>query len=350
MSWEENVRRVEPYVAGEQPRQPGVIKLNTNECPYPPSRAVIAAIRQSASDALRLYPDMNAQKLVDALADYYHVRPEQVFVGVGSDDVLAMSFMTFFNGSQPVLFPDITYSFYDVWADVFRIPFRKCPLDENFLIRKEDYFVPNGGIIIPNPNAPTGVLEPVSLFEDIVKANPDSVVMIDEAYIDFGGESMVPFVDKYDNLMVVQTFSKSRAMAGMRIGFAIANEKMIRFLKDVKFSFNSYTMNMPAILAGEAAILDDAYFKEIVGKIIKTREWTKEQLKRLDFTFTDSKSNFLFATHKRVPAKEIFLALKENNIYVRYWNKSRIDNYLRITIGTDEQMQVLVNFLEKYLA
>lgn len=350
MSWEENVRRVEPYVAGEQPRQPGVIKLNTNECPYPPSPAVIAAIRQSASDALRLYPDMNAQKLVDALADYYHVRPEQVFVGVGSDDVLAMSFMTFFNGSQPVLFPDITYSFYDVWADVFRIPFRKCPLDENFLIRKEDYFVPNGGIIIPNPNAPTGVLEPVSLFEDIVKANPDSAVMIDEAYIDFGGESMVPFVDKYDNLMVVQTFSKSRAMAGMRIGFAIANEKMIRFLKDVKFSFNSYTMNMPAILAGEAAILDDAYFKEIVGKIIKTREWTKEQLKRLDFTFTDSKSNFLFATHKRVPAKEIFLALKENNIYVRYWNKSRIDNYLRITIGTDEQMQVLVNFLEKYLA
>lgn len=350
MSWEENVRRVEPYVAGEQPRQPGVIKLNTNECPYPPSPAVIAAIRQSASDALRLYPDMNAQKLVDALADYYHVRPEQVFVGVGSDDVLAMSFMTFFNGSQPVLFPDITYSFYDVWADVFRIPFKKCPLDENFLIRKEDYFVPNGGIIIPNPNAPTGVLEPVGLFEDIVKANPDSVVMIDEAYIDFGGESMVPFVDKYDNLMVVQTFSKSRAMAGMRIGFAIANEKMIRFLKDVKFSFNSYTMNMPAILAGEAAILDDAYFKEIVGKIIKTREWTKEQLKRLDFTFTDSKSNFLFATHKRVPAKEIFLALKENNIYVRYWNKSRIDNYLRITIGTDEQMQVLVNFLEKYLA
>lgn len=350
MSWEENVRRVEPYVAGEQPRQQGVIKLNTNECPYPPSPAVIAAIKQSASDALRLYPDMNAQKLVDALADYYHVRPEQVFVGVGSDDVLAMSFMTFFNGSQPVLFPDITYSFYDVWADVFRIPFRKCPLDENFLIRKEDYFVPNGGIIIPNPNAPTGVLEPVSLFEDIVKANPDSAVMIDEAYIDFGGESMVPFVDKYDNLMVVQTFSKSRAMAGMRIGFAIANEKMIRFLKDVKFSFNSYTMNMPAILAGEAAILDDAYFKEIVGKIIKTREWTKEQLKRLDFTFTDSKSNFLFATHKRVPAKEIFLALKENNIYVRYWNKSRIDNYLRITIGTDEQMQVLVNFLEKYLA
>ncbi len=188
------------------------------------------------------------------------------------------------------------------------------------------------------------------MFEEIIKANPDSIVIIDEAYIDFGGESMVPYVDRYDNLMVVQTFSKSRAMAGMRIGFAIANEKMIRYLKDVKFSFNSYTMNMPAILAGTAAVLDDAYFKETVGKIIKTREWTKKQLMRLGFSFTDSRSNFLFAAHKRVPAKDIFLALKENNIYVRYWNKPRIENYLRITIGTDEQMQVLVDFLENYLA
>lgn len=350
MSWEENIRRVDPYVAGEQPGQAGVIKLNTNECPYPPSPKVTDAIRQLQTDMFRLYPDMNAQKLVDALADYYHVKPEQIFIGVGSDDVLAMSFMTFFNGNQPILFPDITYSFYDVWADVFRIPFRKCPLDENFRIKKEDYFAPNGGVIIPNPNAPTGVLEQTALFEEIIKANPDSIVIIDEAYIDFGGESMVPYVDRYDNLMVVQTFSKSRAMAGMRIGFAIANEKMIRYLKDVKFSFNSYTMNMPAILAGTAAVLDDAYFKETVGKIIKTREWTKKQLMRLGFSFTDSKSNFLFAAHKRVPAKDIFLALKENNIYVRYWNKPRIENYLRITIGTDEQMQVLVDFLENYLA
>jgi len=350
MSWEENIRRVDTYVAGEQPGQAGVIKLNTNECPYPPSPKVTDVIRQLQTDMLRLYPDMNAKKLVDALADYYHVKPEQIFIGVGSDDVLAMSFMTFFNGNQPILFPDITYSFYDVWADVFRIPFRKCPLDENFRIKKEDYFAPNGGVIIPNPNAHTGVLEQTALFEEIIKANPDSIVIIDEAYIDFGGESMVPYVDRYDNLMVVQTFSKSRAMAGMRIGFAIANEKMIRYLKDVKFSFNSYTMNMPAILAGTAAVLDDAYFKETVGKIIKTREWTKKQLMRLGFSFTDSRSNFLFAAHKRVPAKDIFLALKENNIYVRYWNKPRIENYLRITIGTDEQMQVLVDFLENYLA
>lgn len=349
MSWEENVRKVEPYVAGEQPRQEGVIKLNTNECPYPPAPEVARIAGELAYDKLRLYPDMNAEKLVNALASYYQVRPEQIFVGVGSDDVLAMSFMTFFNGDKPVLFPDITYSFYDVWADVFRIPFKVCPLTEDFRIKKEDYLTPNGGIIIPNPNAPTGVLEDSEVFEEILKANPDSVVIVDEAYVDFGGTSMVPFVNQYDNLMVVQTFSKSRAMAGMRIGFAIANEKLIRYLKDVKFSFNSYTMSMPAIEMGTAAVLDDAYFKEIVGKIIHTREWTKEQLKNLGFTFTDSKSNFLFVTHKKVPAREIFLALKENNIYVRYWNKPRIDNYLRITIGTDEQMRKLVVFLENYL-
>lgn len=350
MSWEENVRKVDPYVAGEQPKQKDVIKLNTNECPYPPAPEAARIAKELDYDRLRLYPDMNAEKLVNALAEYYQVKPEQVFVGVGSDDVLAMSFMTFFNGDKPVLFPDITYSFYDVWADVFRIPFKVCPLDEEFRIKKEDYLIPNGGIIIPNPNAPTGVLEDISVFEEILRANSDSVVIIDEAYVDFGGVSMVPLVEKYDNLMVVQTFSKSRAMAGLRIGFAIANEKMIRYLKDVKFSFNSYTMNMPTIEMGVAAVRDDAYFKEIVGKIIKTREWTKEQLKRLGFDFADSKSNFLFVTHKTVPAKDIFLALKENNIYVRYWNKPRIDNYLRITIGTDEQMQKLVTFLENYLS
>lgn len=349
MSWEKNVRTVDPYVAGEQPKQAGVIKLNTNECPYPPSPKVRKAAEDFDCEKLRLYPDMNAEKLVDALSGYYHVKPEQIFVGVGSDDVLAMAFMTFFNGDKPILFPDITYSFYDVWADVFRIPFRTCPLDENFCIRKEDYLVPNGGIVIPNPNAPTGVLEDTAMFEEILQANPDSVVIVDEAYIDFGGVSMLPLIEKYDNLMVVQTFSKSRAMAGIRIGYAIANEKLIRYLKDVKFSFNSYTMNMPSIEMGTAAVLDDAYFKEIVGKIVATREWTKEQLKELGFTFADSKSNFIFATHKSVPARDIFLALKENNIYVRYWNKPRIDNYLRITIGTKEQMQKLITFLKTYL-
>lgn len=349
MSWEKNVRMVEPYVAGEQPKTEGVIKLNTNECPYPPAPEVRKIGERLDYDKLRLYPDMNAEKLVNALADYYRVSSNQVFVGVGSDDVLAMAFMTFFNGEKPILFPDITYSFYDVWAELLRIPYKRCMLKEDFCINKEDYLAPNGGIIIPNPNAPTGVLEDMSLFEEIISANPESVVIIDEAYIDFGGKSVIPLIDKYDNLMVVQTFSKSRAMAGIRIGYAIANEKMIGYLKDVKFSFNSYTMNMPSIEMGTAAVLDDVYFKETVGKIIGTREWTKEQLKRLGFAFSDSKSNFLFVTHESVQAKDIFLALKESNIYVRYWDKPRINNYLRITIGTDEQMQKLVEFLEKYL-
>ena len=351
MSWEENVRETEPYVAGEQPKGGDVIKLNTNECPYPPAPGVQAAMEQIEQnyEALRLYPDMNAEGLVNALADYYHVRPSQVFVGVGSDDVLAMSFMTFFNGNKPILFPDITYSFYDVWADVFRIPYRTCPLDENFRIKKEDYLQPNGGIVIPNPNAPTGVEEEIGILEEIVAANPDSVVIIDEAYVDFGGTSMLPLTEKYDNLMVVQTFSKSRAMAGVRIGFAIANEKLIGYLKNVKFSFNSYTMNLPSIEMGRAAVLDDDYFKETVGKIIRTREWAKKELGRLGFVFTDSKSNFLFATHPKVTAGELFAALRKSNIYVRHWNKPRIDNYLRITIGTDEEMAKLVLFLENYL-
>lgn len=349
MSWEDNVRKTEPYVAGEQPSAGGIIKLNTNENPYPPSSKVREAMQGFDCGRLRLYPDMNAEDLAGAIADYYHVRRGQVFVGVGSDDVLAMAFMTFFNGEKPVLFPDITYSFYDVWARLFRIPYRTCALNDDFRIRKEDYLASNGGIVIPNPNAPTGVLEEISLFEEIVRHSPGSVVIIDEAYVDFGGRSMIPLINKYDNLMVVQTFSKSRAMAGVRIGFAIANEKMIGYLKDVKFSFNSYTMNTPAILMGTAAIQDDAYFKETVGKIVRTREWVKGRLKGLGFLFADSRSNFLFVTHKSVPAKDIFSALKENNIYVRYWDKPRIDNYLRITIGTDEQMEKLASFLEKYL-
>ena len=351
MSWEKNVRETEPYVAGEQPKGGGVIKLNTNECPYPPAPGVQAVLEQMKGSyrELRLYPDMDAQKLVDALAEYYHVRPSQIFVGVGSDDVLAMSFMTFFNGGQPVLFPDITYSFYDVWAEVFRIPYRRCPLDENFRIRKEDYLQPNGGIVLPNPNAPTGVEEKIETLEEIVSANPASVVIIDEAYVDFGAESILPLVEKYDNLMVVQTFSKSRAMAGVRIGFAIAGEKLIGYLKNVKFSFNSYTMNLPAIEMGTASVLDDAYFRETTAKIIRTREWTKKEFARLGFLFTDSKSNFLFATHPKVSAEELFAALKENNIYVRHWKKPRIENYLRITVGTQEDMGRLVSLIEQFL-
>ena len=349
MSWEKNVRKVVPYVAGEQPKEEKVIKLNTNECPYPPAPGVQKLLREFPIDRLRLYPDTNATKLADALAKYYGIRPEEIFIGVGSDDVLGMSFLTFFHGDKPILFPDITYSFYDVWADLFGIPYKTCALDENFRIKREDYFQNNGGIILPNPNAPTAILEDTGVLEEIVAANPDSIVIIDEAYIDFGGKSMLPLIHKYDNLMVVQTFSKSRAMAGVRIGFAMANEKIIKYLKDVKESYNSYTMNMVSIEAGTAAVKDKAYFEDTINKVIKTREWTKDQLSQLGFRFTDSKSNFLFATHEHVPAKEIFEALKQRHIYVRYWNKPRIDNYLRITIGTDEEMMQLCNALREII-
>ena len=349
MSWEANVRKVEPYVAGEQPKDHNIIKLNTNECPYPPAPGVAKRAEEMNCGDLRLYPDMNAEKLVNSLSEYYHVDPAKIFVGVGSDDVLAMSFMTFFNSDKPILFPDITYSFYDVWAELYRIPYKTCALTDDFHMKKEDYMVPNGGVIFPNPNAPTGVLESVDMIEEIIRENRDVVVIIDEAYVDFGGESVLPLIDKYDNLLVVQTFSKSRALAGMRIGFAMGSEKLIGYLKDANFSFNSYTLNMPAIEMGVEEAKDDAYFKKTVNRIIATRERVKGELKELGFDFTDSKSNFLFATHKTVPAGELFRVLKENGIYVRYWNKKRIDNRLRITIGTDEQMDRLISFLKEYL-
>lgn len=347
MSWEKYVRRVEPYVPGEQPKSKRVIKLNTNECPYPPSPKVRKALRKMDSRKLRLYPDPQAETLVETLADYYDVKKEQVFVGVGSDDVLAMAFLTFFNSKKPVLFPDITYSFYDVWADLYKIPYETIPLKEDFTINTEDYDRECGGIVIANPNAPTGLMTGVAEIEKILRANKDVVVIVDEAYVDFGAESCVPLVDKYDNLLVVQTFSKSRAMAGMRIGFAIGSKKLIKYLLDAKFSFNSYTMNMPSLELGTACVKDDKYFKETVQKVIKTREWTKAQLTELGFTFPDSKTNFIFATHKEIPAKEIFEMLKKEKIYVRYFNKPRIDNYLRISIGTDEEMQKLVECLKK---
>ena len=350
MSWEKNVRKVVPYVAGEQPKEEKVIKLNTNECPYPPAPEVQKLLQEFPADRLRLYPDTNATKLTDALAEYYGIRPEEIFIGVGSDDVLGMAFLTFFHGEKPILFPDITYSFYDVWADLYGIPYKTCALDDHFRIKREDYFQSNGGIILPNPNAPTAIMEDVGVLEEIVAGNPDSIVIIDEAYVDFGGKSMLPLIHKYDNLMVVQTFSKSRAMAGMRIGFAMANERVIQYLKDVKESYNSYTMNMVSVEAGTAAVKDKAYFENTIHKVIKTREWTKEQLTGLGFRFTDSKSNFLFATHERVPAKEIFEALKQRHIYVRYWNKPRISNYLRITIGTDEEMQQLCQALHEIIS
>lgn len=347
--WEKGVRRVVPYVPGEQPKRKDIIKLNTNECPYPPSPEVQKLAAAYETDELRLYPDPDASVLTDSIADYLGVKRDQIFVGVGSDDVLAMAFLTFFNTGKPILFPDITYSFYDVWAELFRIPYRCPALDDEFNIRKEDYLVENGGIVIANPNAPTGVELGQDVIEEIIARNPDSVVIIDEAYVDFGAKSVLPLVEKYENLLVVQTFSKSRAMAGMRIGFAVGSPKLISYLKDVKFSFNSYTMNRPTICWGAASIRDDVYFRETVGKIISTRERTKKELAQLGFTFRDSKTNFIFASHQSVPAAELFEALKAEGIYVRYFKKPRIDNFLRISIGTDEEMDRLIAFLKNYI-
>ena len=298
---------------------------------------------------LRLYPAPDAKILTETLAEYYKVSPEQVFVGVGSDDVIAMAFLTFFHGGKKILFPDVTYSFYPVWADVYGIPYETQTLDEYFRIVAADYKKENGGIIFPNPNAPTGVEEPLSLVEEIIKANPDSVVMVDEAYVDFGGESALPLVDKYENLLVIRTYSKSRALAGLRVGFAIGNPKLIKYLNDVKFSVNSYTMNMPSLLLGREAVLDDAYFKETLAKVIKTREWMKGELTRLGFSFPDSKSNFVFATHREKPAEEIFNYLRDRQIFVRYFKLPRIDNYLRISVGTDEEAKILIDALEELL-
>lgn len=348
-NWESYVRKVVPYVPGEQPNQAKMIKLNTNENPYPPAPGVAKLLSEFDVDKLRLYPESTCKVLVDAIAEYYGLSSEQVFVGVGSDDVLAMIFMTFFNSDKPILFPDITYSFYDVWADMLRIPYETKALDENFQIRKEDYYGECGGIIFPNPNAPTGILMKLSEIEDIVARNPDVIVVVDEAYIDFGGESALPLIDKYDNLLVVQTFSKSRSMAGMRIGFAMGQPKLIRYINDVKYSFNSYTMNQTALALGVEAIRDKAYFEETRNKIIETREWTKQELKKLGFSFGDSMSNFIFATHTSVPASEIYEALRKENIYVRYFAKKRIDNYLRISIGTQAEMEIFIAFLKEYL-
>ena len=347
-AFEKNIRKVEPYVPGEQPQRK-VIKLNTNENPYAPAPGVTKALEEMNTDRLRLYPDPTAAPLVNALADFYHVNPDQVFVGVGSDDVLSMCFLTFFNSEKPIFFPDITYSFYKVWADLYRIPYECQKLDENFKIIKEDYYKENGGVIFPNPNAPTGELLPVSAIEEIIQANPDVIVIVDEAYIDFGGESALPLIDKYDNVIVVQTFSKSRSMAGMRIGFALACPKLIKYLNDVKYSFNSYTMNRTSIAAGVAAIKDQEYFLETCGKIIETREWTKKELRKLGFYFEESKANFIFAAHKNCPAEKLFQALREQHIYVRYFPGGRTGNHLRITIGTRNEMEVFINFVREYL-
>lgn len=350
-AFEQNIRKVEPYVPGEQP-QGQVIKLNTNENPYPPAPGVLEAMQnlEAHMDTLRLYPDPASDCLVEALADYYGVEKERVFVGVGSDDVLSMCFLTFFNSDKPIFFPDITYSFYKVWAELYRIPYECKAVDKDFRMIKEDYYGENGGVIFPNPNAPTSLYEDLEFVEDIIRHNQDVIVIVDEAYIDFAGRSALELIDKYDNLIVTQTFSKARSMAGMRIGYAIGSPLLIKYLNDAKYSFNSYTMNKTSLVYGTAAVKDRAYFDETIHKIVETREWAAEEFAKLGFVFPKPSGNFIFVSHPDYDARELFEALKAEGIYVRYWGSRRIEQYMRVTVGTRAEMETLFDFLRKYIA
>ncbi len=348
-AWQKNIRSITPYVPGEQPKIKDVIKLNTNENPYPPAPEVIKASAEFDTNSLRLYPDPDATVLVEELSKFYERPADNFFVGVGSDDVISIAFQTFFNSGKKIFFPDITYSFYSVWADMYRVPYECKKLDSDFKMVKEDYYEENGGVIFPNPNAPTGVLESLEDIEDILEHNQDVIVIVDEAYIDFGGESAVSLLDKYENLLVVQTFSKARSMAGMRIGYAIGNDELINAMKAVKFAINSYTMNQSSLAVGASVIANKAYFEETIKKITDTRERAKERFKKLGFVFPDSRANFIFVTHEKYQAKDIFEYLKTKNIFVRYFNSPGIDNYLRVTIGTDEEMDKFFDVLEEFI-
>ncbi len=348
-SWKDNLRTIDPYVPGEQPQLKDMIKLNTNENPYPPSPRVKEVLERFELDTLRLYPDPDSALLVEALAKRYNVENNQVFVGVGSDDVLAIAFMTFFNSKKPILFPDITYSFYDVWATLFNIPFERPALDDDFNLVAADYYKENGGVVIANPNAPTGITQNEEFLRDVIEHNRDVVVIIDEAYVDFSGKSALSLTKEYDNVLIVQTFSKSRSMAGMRIGYAMGNPELIKAMNDVRFSYNSYPMTRLSVALGVAAIEDEDYFRKTTEQIIETREWTKERLIELGFSFGDSKTNFIFAKHATVDAEEIFAKLREKHIFVRHFNSERIKNYLRISIGTREEMEKFIDELKGIL-
>lgn len=344
--WSDFVQRLEPYVPGEQPKILDLIKLNTNENPYPPSPKVLDILAKDTVDLLRLYPDPNSTALKAAVAKQCGVAQENVFVGNGSDEVLALAFMTFFKQDKPLLHPDITYSFYKVYCNLYDIDAQKPPLTEDFSIDLADYLRPNGGIIFPNPNAPTGIGISLSDIEKLLQSNTETVVIIDEAYIDFGGDSAIALVEKYPNVLVVQTMSKSRSLAGMRIGFAVGSCELIEGLDRVKNSFNSYPIDRMAEAAAVASLTDVDYFRDCTAKIIDTRDWTSEQLKGLGFDVLPSQANFVFAKPTQMPAAEVFAKLREHKILVRYFQQPRIEEYLRITIGTPSEMEALVSALK----
>lgn len=348
--WSPEVRELEPYVPGEQPKIQNLLKLNTNENPYPPSPKVVEAVQAvltQQADALRLYPDPDATALKQAIAKQQNIEVSQVFVGNGSDEVLAHIFKAFFLQDEPILYPDITYSFYPVYSQFFGTKTKEIPLNENFEIEVKDYVQPNGGVIITNPNAPTSIALGLQEIEQILKANPNRVVVIDEAYVDFGAESAVSLVSRYENLVVCQTTSKSRSLAGLRVGFAIAQPHLIAALEAVKNSFNSYPIDRFAIAAAVASFEDQAYFEEQCQKVISSREKLVDDLTTLGFKVLPSKANFIFASHLLHDAGQLAQKLREQGIIVRYFNKPRINQFLRITVGTDEQNMRLVQTLKQ---
>ncbi len=349
MTWRNNLRAVKPYVAGEQPKFSEMIKLNTNENPYPPSPKVQKALEVFSTEHLRLYPSADAEELRTALAAYYGLAENQIFIGNGSDEVLSLSFLTFFNSPKPLIMPDISYSFYPVYCKLYGIKYKKVPLALDFSLRANDYFQENGGIVFANPNAPTGIYLDLTEIEKILQKNPDSVVLVDEAYIDFGGQTALPLLKKYENLVITRTFSKSRSLAGIRLGIALGNSEAITRLYDVKNSFNSYPIDMLAQKVGLASVQDDDYFKQTVAKVVTTREKFKQTMQQLGFELTNSQTNFVFVKHPSISAQDLFDVLYDEKIIVRHWNSPRISEWLRITIGTDEEMERVSNFLEKYL-
>ena len=347
--WSDVVKGLKPYVPGEQPKLANLVKLNTNENPYGPSPRALDAIRAVTDDSLKLYPDPNAEQLKRAIGKYHGVEASNVFVGNGSDEVLAHIFLGLLKQARAILFPDISYSFYPVYCGLYQVAFETIPLADDYSIRLADYAKPNGGIIFPNPNAPTGCLVPLAEIERLLQANTDSVVVVDEAYVDFGGESTISLTARYPNLLVVQTLSKSRSLAGLRVGFAVGHADLIEALERVKNSFNSYPLDRLAIAGAVAAFEDREYFEQTCKAVIATREKLVAELKVLGFEVLPSKANFIFARHPQYDAEKSALALRQRSIIVRHFKLPRIEQFLRITVGTDEQCAALVAALKEIL-
>ncbi|MDX1756712.1 MAG: histidinol-phosphate transaminase [Marinobacter sp.] len=347
--WSPLVAGLVPYVPGEQPKVENLVKLNTNENPFPPSPRAVAAMQAAVGESLRLYPDPESELLKQTIADYYQVQTDQVFVGNGSDEVLAHIFYGLFQHGEPVLFPDISYSFYPVYCGLYNIESRTVPLTDEFQIDPADYRGPNGGIIFPNPNAPTGLYLPLAQVEELVAANPERVVVIDEAYVDFGGETAIALVDRFPNLLVTQTLSKSRSLAGMRVGFAVGHPDLIEALQRVKNSFNSYPLDRVAQAGAVAAFEDEAYFRETCDAVMAERERVAEGLAELGFEVLPSRANFVFARHPGHAGADLAQALRARNVIVRHFNKPRISEFLRITIGAVEQNDALLSALREVL-